>query len=140
MRDTNDLFLLAARKKFRFPSTKGDLTVEQLWDLPLTSVRSDDLDTVAKTINREFKATDEESFVVKTTNPNRGVLEAKLEIVKIIIATKQDEAREAKERNDKAERKRTIMEAIRTAEERELSTASKDELLKLLSELDKTAA
>lgn len=142
MRDTNDLFLRAARQKFRFPSPVGDLTVEQLWDLPLTSTRQNaaDLDRVAKAVNAELKAATEESFVAVARNPQRGALEAKLEVVKTIIAIKQDEAAEAKTRAQKAERKRLLEEAIAAAEVRELTTASKDELLARLRALESEEA
>jgi hypothetical protein len=137
MRDTTDLFLRAARAKFRFPSKVGDLTVEQLWDLPLTTTRGPtDLDTVAKAINGELKAASEESFVATTKNPNRGTLEAKLDIVKMIIATKQDDAREAETRASKAERRRLIEDAIAQAEVKELTNASKDDLVRRLRELE----
>ena len=34
--DTNGLFIQASRTRLRFSSVNGDLTVEDLWDLPLT--------------------------------------------------------------------------------------------------------
>lgn len=44
-----DIFEIASRRKYRFPSAIGELTVEQLWDLPLTDPkRGATLDNVAK--------------------------------------------------------------------------------------------
>ena len=80
-----NLFEIASRKAYRFASLKGELTVEQLWQLPLTSRGGTDLDTLAKGIFKDLKATEEESFVSVNTNPRRGDLENKLEIIKHII-------------------------------------------------------
>ena len=45
-----NLFEIASRKKLRIPTTKGDLTVEQLWDLPLKSTGLS-LDKIAIDLN-----------------------------------------------------------------------------------------
>lgn len=37
MNDSNNIFLQASRAKLRFPSVIGQLTGEDLWDLPLSS-------------------------------------------------------------------------------------------------------
>ena len=81
----------AIRSKTRFPSPKCDLSLEQLWDLPLQARNGFDLDTVAKTINAELKGISEESFVDRGSNPRKGELEYKLELVKHVIATQQEE-------------------------------------------------
>lgn len=137
MRDTNDLFFRATKGKFRFPSKVGELTTEQLWDLPLTSTKAGaDLDTVAKTINAEIRSASEESFVGPTRNPKRAILEIKLEVVKAVIAAKIDDARDAEKRAAKASRRKLLEEAIAQADMREISSASKDDLLKRLREMD----
>lgn len=89
----NNIFEQASREKLRFPSIKGDLVIEQLWDLPLQSSRSNtvDLDSVARTVNADLKAVTEESFVQTRTNPVKAQLTLKLDILKHIIATKQTE-------------------------------------------------
>jgi hypothetical protein len=87
-----NLFQLASRQKFRFQSIKGELTTEQLWDLPLTARGGFNLDEVAKQVAAELKAAGEESFVKKNSNPAKAKLEAKLEIVKHLIAAKLEDA------------------------------------------------
>lgn len=104
-----DLFNIAARKKYRFESNKGQLDSEQLWDLPLTSAKGFDLDTVAKTINRELKAQTEDSFVTPTNSARTTELENKLAIVVYIIGVKQAENEAARNAAAKiAERKRLV--------------------------------
>lgn len=73
-----NIFELATRQKLRFASAKGDLTTEQLWDLPLliSSPTRDvkvDLDTLARSINHELKAQAEESFVSTKANPLKEI-------------------------------------------------------------------
>ncbi|MFW9602789.1 MAG: hypothetical protein ACMV1B_10780, partial [Prevotella sp.] len=67
-RDIMNLFEIATREKFRFASIKGELSVEQLWDVSLTSKTGFDLDTIARTVNQESKETDTESFVQTTVS------------------------------------------------------------------------
>lgn len=139
MTETN-IFAIAARKKFRFPSTRGELTVEQLFDLPLLATGSRtlgfDLNTVAKSINTELKAAAEESFVETSTNPAAGDLETKLEIVKFVIAEKKAAAEKAKARADKRQRRQLLLDAIAAAQARELGAASPADLQKQLDELE----
>lgn len=90
------MFEKASRLKLRFITIKGDVTVEDLWDMKLTSRNGFDLDSVAKSLNMAVKESGEESFVVKRNTKN-AVLELKFEIVKHIIDVKIAEA-EASER------------------------------------------
>lgn len=131
-----DLFLQATRRKFRFPSNKGDLSVEQLWDLPLTSRNGFDLDTVAKTVNTHLKAASEESFVVTSSNPAKTTLQEQLEVIKAIIAVKLDEAAKAKARSDRAAERQRLLEILDQKEDDELKGLSREEIKKRLAELD----
>jgi hypothetical protein len=131
-----NLFLLASRQKFRFPSDRGDLHLEQLWDMPLSARNGFSLDSVAVTVNRELKSMQEESFVEISPNPRRGELEAMLEILKIVIATKQLEAKQRAEAESRAALKRQIREAIETKKREGLASASLEELQAKLAELE----
>lgn len=86
----NELFIIAARKKFRFNSAHGQLTVEDLFDLNLAK-----LDFIAVALDEEIQKAGRKSFVQKRTNSTTA-LEAQLEIVKFVIETKQTEAEERK--------------------------------------------
>lgn len=131
----SNLFITASRKKFRFASERGDLTVENLWDLPLTSKNGFNLNAVAIGVNAELKGLAEESFVETSTNPRRKDLENMLEIVKYVIAVKQEEAKAATERVAKQELKRKLREAIEAKEGEALQSASLDDLKAQLAAL-----
>lgn len=130
-----DLFVIASRKKFRFTSERGELNVEQLWDLPLTSKNGFNLNAVAIAVNSELKGLAEESFVETSSNPRRRELEQMLEIVKFIIATKQDETKAASERLARQAMRRKLQEAIEAKEDQALVGSSIEELRAQLAAL-----
>lgn len=130
-----DLFIIASRKKYRFPSIRSDLTVEQLWDLPLLSYNGFDLNASAVAVNAELKGLAEESFVETRSNPRRGELENMLEIIKFVIATNQEEATKATQRAAKASLKAQIQEAIEAKKLDQLSSASLEDLQAQLASL-----
>lgn len=82
------IFEQATRAKLRFSSVRGELTVEQLWDLPLQSKSLFDLDNIAKAVSREVKAVSEESFVTEAS-PANAKLTLALDVVKHIISVKK---------------------------------------------------
>lgn len=130
------LFERATREQFRFPSNKGELTTEQLWQLPLQSKTNFDLDTVAKTINAELKKSAEESFVTPSSNTGASLLSAKLDVVKAVIAYRQDENARRRLAADKAAQRERLLNALNNAEQQQLLQMSPDELRKQLAELD----
>lgn len=134
-----NLFRIAAKQKFRFESVRGDLTLEQLFDLPLTSRTGFDLDTVARTVNNDLKAIGEESFVEPANNAGRLQLQRKLDLVKLVIAEKQAAAAAADARATKAARRQEILTAMEAARRNELGAKSPEELAKMLEELDEPA-
>uniref|UniRef100_A0AAU6VZ96 Uncharacterized protein n=1 Tax=Pseudomonas phage Arace01 TaxID=3138526 RepID=A0AAU6VZ96_9VIRU len=103
-----DLFQQASRVKLRFNSPRGELSVEQLWDVPLTSRNGFDLDNIAKGANRDLKDATEESFV-QTTSPQATILNLRMDVIKSVIATKiaERDAAETKEKR-RVERDRLI--------------------------------
>jgi hypothetical protein len=129
----SNLFEIAARRKYRFESAKGSITVEDLFDLPLTSRNGFDLDMVARAANNDVKSSTEESFV--TVNRRNVDAENKLEIVKFIIAQKQQQAAIAAERAERTETKRKILDAISRKKDEALSNASIEELEAQLASL-----
>lgn len=132
----DNLFLQATREKFRFESPKGDLSVEQLWDLPLTSRTGFDLDTVAKAVNADLKASNEESFVNVNNNPAVSRLQAKLEVVKAIIEVKLAQAEATKKRAEKAAERQRLMEVLHSKKDQELQGLSVEEIERRLSLLE----
>jgi hypothetical protein len=131
------VFKFAAQCKLRFPSSRGDLTAENLFDLPLKSKSGFDLDTVARTIHAELKSMGEESFVEDPSDdPRKKTLEVSLSIVKDVIKTKQDENAARLNKLKRAEERKKLLDAIAAKKDDQLSQATLDELEKKLSELE----
>lgn len=132
----DDLYKYAAQNALRFPSNRGELVVEQLFDLPLSSTSGFDLDNVAKSVNAALKGATEDSFVATSSNPRKVPLEAALDIVKDVIATKLAENAAAVARQRKKEERRKILDAIDKQKDAALSSSSIDELETKLAALD----
>ncbi len=111
-----NIFEAASIGKIRFETTRGLITTEDLWDLPLTAGMVN-LDNVAKAVNKRLRET-EESFVVTTKKDK--LLELKLDVVKHVIAVKLEEVKDAKEAAKRAEKKEILSEAIAIKEVSEL--------------------
>lgn len=106
MSTENNLFITAARKKYRFASHKGYLSVEDLFDSTL-----DSLDIIAQSLDQIIQKAGAKSFVKKRT-PSSVEESEKLEIVKFVIETKIAEADERKTRADKASQKAFLGELL----------------------------
>jgi H2-forming N5,N10-methylenetetrahydromethanopterin dehydrogenase-like enzyme len=128
-----NLFENASRKALRFPTERGMLSVEQLWQLPLTG-QTFSLDGLAKAVNKELRESSEESFVTEKSSQS-GELEIKLEILKHIIAVRKDEAKERERRLAAAQQLKKIDEIIESKEDDALRNKSPEELRKLREEL-----
>jgi hypothetical protein len=120
--------------KIRFETTKGALTVEDLWDLPLTSARYANLNDIAKGINRELKASGEEDFVSPATKADE-TLALKLAVVKHIIGVRLAENEEAKLIADKRAQKEKLLELIARKQDQELEGKSLEDLQKMVEAL-----
>lgn len=124
-----DVFMNATRKKYRFSTAKGNLTTEQLWDLPLES-----LDEIWQKINATIEDASRTSLLSVRSNKNVELTE-KAEAVKAIVEYKLAAAEKAdKARQTKAEKER-ILNIIAAKQEQELASMSIDELKKRLEAL-----
>lgn len=123
-----NMFEVAARNKMRFPY-KGQISVEDLWDLSLPA-----LDSVFKALNAQIKQVKEESLL-STKSKADETLELQIEIVKYIVSVKlaEKEAREKAAVNK--EMKQKIMQIKAARQDKALLEASDEDLDKLLAEL-----
>lgn len=128
------IFEQASRLKLRFASVKGALTIEHLWDLPLQSKTSFDLDTVAKAVARDLKAVTEESFVVETS-PANTVLILKLDVVKHIIAVRLAENAAATNRSARSAERQKLLGILADKQDESLKNLTPEQIQKRLDEL-----
>lgn len=135
--ETN-LFEIATRKHFKFPSSVGLLATEDLWELSLnsTKINTPNLNSVAQAVNAELNKVD---GVVDFVNPSSSKgstlaaeLAMKLDVVKHIIAVRVAEQDLAKAAIDKKARNDKIMDLIAKKKDNALETLSIEELTKML--------
>ena len=125
---TNELFIIASRKKLRFPY-KGTASAEDLWDLNLR-----ELDTIFKALNAQVKQSNEESLLA-TKSKEESILDAKIAIVKYIFQVKQSEAEDAKTAAANAAQRQRIGEIIAAKEDAEPQNKSVEDLRKMYESL-----
>lgn len=134
MTDTVNIFEQASRLKLRFATDRGDIDVEQVWGLPLSStVGKLNLDDLARGLHQSL-STQTMSFVGASVVSKEAELNAlRLEIVKHVISVRLAENQAKLLQAAKAERKAKIMDLISRKQDAALEGKSLDELL---AELD----
>lgn len=123
-----NVFEIATKEKYRFPY-KGQISVEDLWDLSLTS-----LDNIFKTLNRQAKANQEESLLESKSKEDE-TLENQIAIVKHIVAMKQEEIAARADAKANKEKREKIMAILADKKDAALKEMSVDELEKMLAEM-----
>jgi hypothetical protein len=135
-----NIFERASRAKLRFSTSVGEITTEQLWDLPLTSRRGGtnavDLDTLARGVHSELKSIEEGSFVDVRPDPRKVTLELQLDVLKHVIQAKLDAKAAAEKAAENAERKRKLLSALANKEEAELTNMTKEQIEQEIARLD----
>lgn len=121
-------FEVAVRNKYRFPY-KGMISVEDLWDLSLTS-----LDSVYKTLNSEKKQSEEDSLM-STKDEKTTELQNKIDIVKYIYSEKVAEREKKKMETENRAKKQRIMEILANKQNAALENMSEDELKAMLESM-----
>lgn len=129
-----NIFERASRLRLLFSTESGNLSVSDLWDLPLSSSRTTSLDDVAVAYHRSLKDSQEESFVVKATKIN-AELQLAFDIVKYIIDVKIAERDEAKAVEVRKEKKARLQELIADKQDESLKGKSLEELTAMVEAL-----
>jgi hypothetical protein len=122
------MFEKASRQKIRFLH-RGQCSVEDLWDLPLTA-----LDSIFKGLNAQSKAQKEESLLATKSQADE-VLALQIAIVKRVVEVRLAEQAERQSAADKAAQKQKLLGIIAEKQDAELKNMSLEELTKLVNEL-----
>lgn len=133
-----NMFEQATRLKLRFAvSTRVNLTVENLWDLPLTNVKGEDLDHIAIELQEKL-STNEKSFVVQQSKSKETqVNQLKFDIVKYIIDVRLEEQKVANLERQRAQEIATLKELQKQAKIRDLQNLSSEEIEERIKSLEK---
>ena len=127
MSDVNALFLTAARSKFRFGSSAGQLSTEDLWDLPLSG-RGANLDDIARALHKGLKDADGDISFVKPAVKTTVELQAKFDIVKYVIDTKMAD-------EEKAATKQKLLAKLAEKQDKALDNLSEEQIKAMIDAL-----
>ena len=129
------MFDKAFRQKLRFESSMGQLSVEDLWDLPLTARSGKaNLDDIAKELHHQLKNGDDISFVIQSKKSDETI-QLKFDIVKHIIDVRLAEQSAAETLRSNKEKKQQLLAIISQKENEGLMNTSLDELKKMAESL-----
>lgn len=135
---TTTTIFTALEQKWRFPSKRGPLTIEDLFDLPLTKNNGLNLDTVAIEINKQLQEKQgSTSFVQSTVEKSAEInkLDTMLEIVKTIIKQRQDEHEYKLNKAALDSKRKELQRLIDQKQNEALASLSVDELQQQLDAL-----
>jgi DNA-binding MarR family transcriptional regulator len=132
----SNIFESAIRSKLRFASVKGELTTEQLWQVPLRSKDGFDLNAVAKAASKALKDLSEENFVETAKTPEQGRRELAMEVIKYVIDTKLAEEAAAKKQEENKAEKAKLLAILAEKQEGKLTALSEEELQRRIAALN----
>lgn len=129
-----NIFEQASREKLRFSTPVGNVSVEDLWDLPLTSVRGLDLHKIALDLQTELNKEPAKSLDFFAFAPAKNLtLQLKFDIVKHIVTTKVAENHAKSEQAAKDSQREQIKALIAEKKQEDLKSKSVEELEALLN-------
>ena len=128
MTNETNIFEVATRQKYRFPY-KGNISVEDIWDLPVTA-----LDSIFKVLNAKAKQAQEESLLESKTKEDEETA-IKIQIIRHIVGVKQAEALAREKAKENKEMKQRLLEIKAAREDKRLEGLSDADLDKMIAEL-----
>lgn len=116
------MYKKASKMKLRFATAKGNLTVEDLWQLNLAS-----LDVIAVALDEELSKTPKKSFISEI-NPENEIIQIKFNIVKDIINDKLTEKADREQAKNKQAEKSRLLDILSRKQAESLENLSEEEL------------
>jgi hypothetical protein len=134
---SNNIFEYATRNKIRYATPRGEVSVEQLWDIPLrSSTGLFDLNAIAKAANKANKEMTEENYVDSVRTPGHVRAEMALEVVKHVIATKLADEAAASKRAENTQEKERLLAILAEKQDKKLTELDEEDLKKRIAVLE----
>lgn len=133
-----DVYEKSLRMRLRFTlGDRHDLTLENLWELPLRGNNGYNLDTLAQDLDERRRQSLELSFVnEKTTSKNQELAQEMFDVVKHIIDRKLEDEVEAQKQVEIQNERRLLQEILERKKLDELNNKSIDEIDQMLKDLE----
>lgn len=126
---TAELFIEATKKNFQFPF-RGMINIIDLWELSVQN-----LDLVFKSLNADYKKSEEESLLSAQTKESEELSE-KIEIVKYIVNEKLAEKKAKEDAKKNREMKQHLLEIKAKRQDAALEGLSDAELDKMIQAME----
>lgn len=125
-----EAFVKGTRDKVRFRTTKGNLTIEDAWDLS-----PEDIDPILVKIDEEVKSSATKSFIKVPTAANAEA-KLKFEILKFILDVKLAEKEKAQKAKEKRVEKERLTEQLAKIQNKKLDGLTEEEVTARLLALE----
>lgn len=122
------IYKAASKLKLRFQTTKGTLSIEQLWGLSLA-----ELDALAVSLEQAYKDSKSKSFLDKKTEKDK-IIKLRFDIALDVLNTKVEEKDAAKKKAEDKEHDQKILSLIKEKQDEALKGKSIKELEKMLKD------
>ena len=123
------MFEKASRLKLRFATKRGNVSTEDLWDLPLTQ-----LDVIYQDLHKQAEKEDTVSLINKPAKVNDRT-QLSLDIVKRVYEVRVAEAEARKNAEASAAEKQKLLALLAEKDDEALKGMSREELQKKIDEL-----
>lgn len=131
-----NIFEYASRKKLRFASSKGSLTVEQLWNVPVSSSTGFSLSAIATPYyEKREKASSLSGSLLRASEGLSEDDRVSLSILEHIAQVLDQERKAAVAAAVKSSRKADLLDALAAREADALTRKTPEELRKMIEEL-----
>lgn len=110
------------REKLRFSTKKGELSIENLWDLGLET-----LNDIAVDLYNQYESSGKKSFLVNRSEKDK-IIKLKLDVILDILNTKKEEAEQRRTEKERKEHNQKIDELIERKKQGELEGKTVEEL------------
>ena len=127
------MFETLTRNKVRFTTPRGMISIEDVWDLPLTSTIGVSLDDIAKDLHETLG---ESTFTLAKSTKKDEETQLKFDAVKFIFEVKTEEAKARRKATENKNERGKLVDALAAKEVEELAGKSSKELKKAIKALD----
>ncbi len=125
-----DIFFNAVKNKYRFPSKRGNLTTEQLFDLNMES-----LDEIYSELSARLEAMPKKSLLAPRSDES-DELKEKVAVIEAVFAYKMALREKARKAEENRLQKQKLLALLEKKKDAALEGMSEEEILRKLAELD----